>query len=38
MDGVKVALSSRARENGGGCTTIHEREEGVESPNAYVDD
>ena len=34
MDGVKVALGNR--NDGGGCATMRERSERVESPGAYV--
>ena len=34
MDGVKVALGNR--NNGGGCATMSEKSERVESPGTYV--
>ena len=36
MDGVKVALGNRSRNDGGGCATMRERPERVESPGTYV--
>ena len=36
MDGVKVALDNRARNDGGRCGTMRERSERVESPGTYV--
>ena len=38
MDGVYMAFSSQQRDNGISCATMGEREKGVESPDAYVDD
>ena len=35
MDGVKVA-SRQQRNDGGGCATMRERSEKVESPGIYV--
>ena len=36
MDGVKVALIRQQRNDGGGCATMRERSERVESPGTYV--
>ena len=36
MDGVKVALGNRGMTVGGGCATMRERPESVESPGTYV--
>ena len=36
MEGVK--MDGQQRVDGGSCTTLRERSEGVESPGAYVDD
>ena len=35
MDGVKVSLGNRGND-GGGCVTMRERPERVESPGTYV--
>ena len=35
MDGVKVAFRQQ-RDDGGGCATMRERSERVESPGTYV--
>ena len=36
MDDVKVALGNRGMTAGGGCATMRERSERVESPGTYV--
>ena len=37
MDGVKVAIAHRQQRNdGGGCPTMRERSERVESPGTHV--
>ena len=36
MDGVKVGFLRLQRNDGGGCTTMHERPESVESPGTHV--
>ena len=36
MDGVKVVLYRQQRNDGGGCVTMRERSERVESPGTYV--
>ena len=36
MDGVKVALGNKGMTVHGGCATMHERPESVESPGTYV--
>ena len=37
MDGVEGGLAQQ-RDDGGGCATMGDRQEGMESPGAYVDD
>ena len=36
MDGVNMALGNSQMNDGGGCATMRERYERVESPGAYV--
>ena len=37
MEGVKMALHGQRRDDCGGCATVRERYEGVESHSAFVD-
>ena len=36
MDGVKVPLGNRGMPAGGGCATMHERSERMESTGTYI--
>ena len=36
MDGVKAALGNRVINDGGGCASMHEKSERVESPGTYI--